>query len=135
MVTITCTSCGHKNGFEQPYPYHAGFANQGFLYNDDGNLALVWSSFDPAYEALVGRKHPWTLRADEQACFERALLPAPAGGRWRFINSARCMKCASPISGPMSQTIYYVRYPGSIVTDLGPKERTLAEVLSPLNSH
>ena len=56
MVIITCASCGHENGFARPYPFHAGFSNQGFLYNDDGNLTLVWSSFEPAYEAWVGKK-------------------------------------------------------------------------------
>lgn len=129
MVTITCVSCGHKNEFEQPYPYHAGFANQGFLYNDAGSLTLVWSSFDPAYEAIVGRKHPWTLSAEEQTRFERALPPAPVGGKWRFINPGRCMKCASPISGPMAQTIYYLCYPGSVIRDRGPTQRDLKDFL------
>lgn len=44
MVTIDCSSCGHKNDFEQPSPFHAGFGNQGFLYNDAGNLTLACSS-------------------------------------------------------------------------------------------
>jgi hypothetical protein len=130
MVTIECASCGYKNDFEQPYPIHAGFSNQGFLYNDDGNLTLVWGSFDPAYEAIVGRKHPWMLTAEERALFERSLVPAPSGGRWRFINQARCLKCTNPISGPIIQTIYYLLYPGSIATDLGPMERGLNELLS-----
>lgn len=122
MITVKCTSCGHENGFAQPYQIHAGFSDQGFLYNDDGNLTLTWSSFDPAYEAIVGKKHPWALTTDEQAKFEDALYPAPFGGRWKFINSARCVACASPISGPITKTIYYLRYPGSIATDLGPME-------------
>jgi hypothetical protein len=133
MVTIKCSSCGHENDFEQPYQFHAGFANQGFLYNDQGNLTLVWSSFDDAYKAIMGRKHPWMLATEEQALFEDALHPAPSGGRWRFINPARCMKCASPISGPITETIYYLCYPGSIIADLGPTERHLREFLSPPN--
>jgi hypothetical protein len=108
MVTMKCTSCGHENVFDQPWPYHAGFSNEGFLYNDEGNLTLVWSSFDPAYEAVVGKNHPWALTTEQQALLEGALCSAPSGGSWRFINSARCMKCADPISGPITQTIYYI---------------------------
>jgi len=131
MVTIKCTSCAHENVFDQPYPYHAGFSNEGFLYNDDGTLTLVWSSFDPAYEAVVGKKHPWTLTAEERAQFEGALRPAPCGGSWRFINPARCMKCADTISGPITHTIYYLLYPGSIVTDSASCGTPLMDILSP----
>jgi len=42
------SDCGFDNSFDQPYPFHAGFSNAGFLYNEAGNLTLVWSSFDPA---------------------------------------------------------------------------------------
>jgi hypothetical protein len=130
MVNVKCTSCGHKNDFDQPHPYHAGFANEGFLYNNAGNLTLVWSSFDPAYEAIVGKWHPWALTPEQQAHFEGALPPAPSGGSWRFINPARCARCAKPISDPITQSIYYLLYPGSIVTDLGPADRHLKEYLS-----
>ena len=131
MVTINCASCRHENDFEQPYPFHAGFGNQGFLYNDAGNLTLVWSSFDPAYEAIVGRLHPWTLTTEQQALLESTLREAPSGGRWRFANPARCLKCANPISGPITETIYYLQYPGSVDTDSNPGERRLKEFLSP----
>jgi hypothetical protein len=129
MVTITCSSCGHKNDFDQPYPFHAGFGNQGFLYNDAGNLTLVWSSFDPAYEAIVGKWHPWTLTAEQQVHLESALCELPSGGRWRFANPARCQKCASPISGPITETIYYLRCPGSVDTDSNLGEHRLKEFL------
>jgi len=131
MVTINCPSCRHKNDFEQPYPFHAGFGNQGFLYNDAGTLTLVWSSFDPAYEAIVGKRHPWTLSSEQQALLERVLCEAPFGGWWRFANPARCFKCASPISGPITETIYYLRYSGSVDTDSSPGERPLKEFLLP----
>jgi len=131
MVTINCRSCGHKNDFEQPYPFHAGFGNQGFLYNDTGNLTLVWSSFDPAYEAIVGKWHPWTLTTDQQALLESALCEPPSGGRWRFANPARCRKCVNPISGPITETIYYLRYSGSVDTDSKPGEHRLKEFLLP----
>jgi hypothetical protein len=130
MVAIGCISCGHHNTFEQPYPIHAGFSNQGFLYNDEGNLTLVWSSFDPAYVAIVGDKHPWVLTAEERALFEGALRPTPSGGKWQFMNPARCLKCTNLISGPITQTIYYLLYPGSIVTNLESSEDGLKALLS-----
>lgn len=130
MVTIDCSSCGNKNDFEQPYPFHAGFANQGFLYNDAGNLTLVWSSFDPAYEAIAGKRHPWALSDKQRALLESALREAPSGGRWRFANPARCKKCASPLSGPITETVYYFVYPGSINTHSGPGKRALKDSLS-----
>jgi hypothetical protein len=118
VVSIRCTSCGHENQFEQKYPYHAGFSNQGFLYNDEGNRTFVWESYDPAYEAIVGKNHPWMLTDDQRALFENALLPAPSGARWGFTNSARCTKCAGIISGPITQTIYYLVYPDSVVAGM-----------------
>ena len=131
MITISCPICGHKNDFEQDYPYHAGFGNQGFLYNDAGNLTLVWSSFDPAYEKIVGNAHPWVLTAKQQMLLEGALRDAPSGGQWRFTNSARCLKCASPISGSITETIYYLRYPGSVDVDGSPGELRLKKFLKP----
>ncbi len=129
MVTITCSSCGHKNGFEQPYPFHAGFGDQGFLYNDAGNLTLIWSCYDPAYEAVVGNDNPWSLTAEQRDLLESALCEAPSGGRWRFANPARCINCASPISSPITETIYYLRYPGSVDTDPNRGGRGLNELL------
>jgi hypothetical protein len=131
MVIMSCNSCGYKHKFDQPHPLHAGFSNQGFLYNDEGNLTLVWSSFDPAYEAIVGKSYPWALTAAQQNLFENALRPAPSGGRWRFANSARCTECADTLSGPITETIYYLRYPGSIDTDGTSGERRLKELLLP----
>jgi|ERR1051325_47141 hypothetical protein len=123
MLVIKCKSCEWGNAFEQPYPYHAGHADQGFLYNDAGNLTLVWSSFDSCYKAIVGQKHPWTLSPEDRAAFESALLPAPLGGRWRFNNPARCKQCGEAISEPITRTIYYLEYEGSIITDADPANR------------
>jgi hypothetical protein len=53
-MNVTCPSCSHVMTFDQPNRFHAGFANQGFLYSDSGRLTLVWSSFDPAWEAPCG---------------------------------------------------------------------------------
>lgn len=131
MVILSCQLCGYKNKFDQPRLLHAGFSNQGFLYNDAGNLTLVWSSFDPAYEAIVGKRHPWSLTTEQQALFEKALRPAPSGGRWKFGNPARCTECPSTLSGPISETIYYLRYPGSVETDSILGEYRLKAILLP----
>jgi len=80
---------------------------------------------------MAGKNHPWALTTEQQAIFEDALQPAPSGGRWKFINSARCVACAIPICGPITKTIYYLRYPGSIETDLGPMNRSLEKYLIP----
>jgi hypothetical protein len=130
-MDVTCKACGHVNAFAQPYPYHAGHANQGFLYNDDGNRTLVWSSFDPAWEALAGRLHPWTLGPESWARIEAVLAPAPGGGRWRAVNPPRCAGCSQPLGAPIgSGGISYLEYPGSVVLDDGPAARSFQECLS-----
>jgi hypothetical protein len=118
-MVIKCNSCANENEFAQPYPYHAGFGNQGFLYNDDGNLTLVWSLYDSDYEALVGSKDALHLTEEDRATIESSLLPARFGGRFRFANPARCKQCRSEISGPMLRTVSYLVYDGSLVTDTG----------------
>ena len=128
-MDLACTSCGTVNTFAQPHPYHAGFANQGFLYNEQGTLTLVWSSFDPAYEQIVGKHHPWMLSDEQRKKMEDSLLPAPSGGRWLFTNPARCSSCNNPISGPIAETIYYLTYPGSLVFDESPARRRFSEAL------
>jgi len=128
-LTVRCKQCGRDNVFDQPYPYHAGFGNQGFLYNDAGTLTLTWSSYDPAYVAIVGQKHPWALTAADRERLEQRLRDAPSGGRWGFNNPARCVYCAAAISEPMLQTIYYLRYPGSVETEEG-REARLKEFLN-----
>jgi hypothetical protein len=112
-MELTCAACGKVTTFEQPYPLHAGFSNLGFLYNDSGTLTLTWSSFDPTFERLVGAVHPWELSATQRVRLESSLLPAPSGGAWRFSNPARCPGCSAPISPPISESIYFVRFPGS----------------------
>ncbi len=116
-IVVTCPLCGHGNVFRQPYPYHAGYGNQGFLYNEAGDRTLTWNSSDPAYTAVVGAKHPWELTPAEREELEERLEPAPSGGRWKFSNPARCQRCGAPISGPMTQTIYYLHFDGSVDRD------------------
>ncbi len=111
--------CRHTNSFDQPHPYHAGFSNVGFLYDEHGDRTLIWSSFDPAYTKLVGETHPWALSPAQQKALEEALKPAPDGGFWRFEHPARCTRCHHPIKGPITSDIYYLKYPGSIDLDRG----------------
>jgi len=113
-LVVTCPKCGHENVFNQPYKYHAGFGNQGFLYNDAGNCTLTWGSYDPDYIAIVGQVHPWTLGPKSQRKLEAALKPSPKGDRWLFSNPARCLKCSHPISQPITGDIYYLEYAGSV---------------------
>ena len=117
-VVATCAKCGFGNVFNQLYPYHAGFGNQGFLYNEKGNRTLIWSSFDHDYERVVGNNHPWMLGPESRKKLEDALQPDPnGGGRWLFSNPARCLKCGDPMSEPIGSNIYYLEYDGSINLD------------------
>jgi uncharacterized protein len=109
-IVVTCPECGHDNVFRQPYPYHAGLADQGFLYSEKGHCTLSWSSFDPDYVGIAGRQHPWMLSPADRERLEARLSPAPDGTRWLFRNPARCLRCGHPISGPISETICYLRY-------------------------
>jgi len=118
-LSIHCKHCGKDILFDQPYFYHAGFADQGFLYNDAGTLTLVWSVLDPMLDTLFPGQLTWASSLSNRWRFEKMLLPAPDGGRWRFRNPARCIHCAKPISKPMLHSIHYLVYPGSILTDQG----------------
>lgn len=125
-MIVCCDSCGAEIAFDQPHPYHAGFGNQGFLYDDAGTSTLVWSSFDPTYVDLVGAHHPWALAELAQEILEAALVPSPTGGRWRFCNPARCPNCGHRLRGPMTQDIHYLLFPGSpALGDLGIKRAML----------
>jgi len=120
-VIVSCKHCGEVTNLEQPHPYHAGFGNEGFLYDDAGTCTLVWSSFDPDYTQLIGQKHPWTLTSEEQRKVEEALAAAPNGGRWRFSNPPRCASCGKPIGRPITEDIYYLLFPGSCEFDRPPE--------------
>ena len=66
-----------------------------------------------------------------KAAFEARLLEAPAGGRWRFANPARCVHCGAKILGPMTKTPSYLVYEGSVVLDDWRNGRGIAAVLKP----
>jgi hypothetical protein len=129
-MNVTCGACGKDNAFPQPHRYHAGFGNQGFLYNDEGTLTLLWGSYDPTYTALVGKVHPWMLTEPQRSQLENSLVAAPKGGRWRFSNPPRCNYCGAPIGEPLSsRNIYYLKYPGSIDLDMKAASATFRAVL------
>ena len=100
-----CPGCSRELSFDQSYGFHAGFSNLGFLYDETGQHAFVWSSFDPDYVVLAGEKHPWTLDSADRARVEASLRPSPSGRRWGFSFPARCPSCAASIGGPMTATI------------------------------
>jgi len=128
MFLVECAGCGLANTFDQPYAIHAGFSNVGFLYDDNGTQTLIWSSYDPAYVAIVGGVHPWALSPEQKSQLETSLKPAPGGGAWRFANPPRCTRCGAPIRGSIEQDIYYLKYSGSIDLDTGMR---FAEALKP----
>jgi hypothetical protein len=113
-LNVTCKSCATENEFAQPYAYHAGFGNQGFLYDEAGTLTLIWSTFDPSWQQLVGKTHPWGLTAQQRDLLETALLPAPSGGKWLFGNPPRCLSCGASIGDSIISTIYFFVYPNSV---------------------
>ena len=115
-TTVKCKECGRDNVFDQPYPYHAGFSDMGFLYSDSGHFTLTWNDYDPVIRRFFPEGSRWDRDVELRHRFEQALHPAPDGGRWRAENPARCMYCSAPISGSMLQTIYFLNYPGSVHT-------------------
>ena len=130
-LIVVCSNCEYENIFNQPYPYHAGFGDQGFLYNDEGNLTLIWSSYDNAYSKLFPKIHPWMLTLEQRKELENMLFPASKGGRWRFKNVARCLKCGNKIMGALLDNINYLQYDGSVNTEK--LKEGFREVLRKLN--
>jgi len=116
-LSIRCPRCNRDNVFEQPYMYHAGFSDQGFMYSDSGHCTLVWSNYDPVILKFFPPESRFSEDADLRKRFELALRPAPDGGRWGFSNPARCVHCSGPIAGSILNQIYYLVYPDSIITD------------------
>ena len=129
-LSIECKHCRETNLFDQPYLYHAGFADQGFLYNDSGTLTLVWNMFDPFLREMFSENATWIRNPLNRIRFEKRLPPAPIGGRWRFKNPARCTFCSKPISHSIQHSVHYLVYPGSILADEGYQFR-LREYIDP----
>jgi hypothetical protein len=130
-VIVTCPECEFNNELQQPHPYHAGFGDTIFLYNEAGNCTLTWGTYDPRYERLIGQSDPWRPSEQVQAQVEAGLVPSPKGDRWGFANPARCGSCGSAIRQPMiSGEIYYLEYPDSVVLGRAGLPSMLATVLT-----
>jgi len=130
-LVIHCPRCRKDNVFDQPYMYHAGFSDQGFMYNDNGHCTLVWSSYDPVIRQFFP---PGRYMSEDSALrehFEQALRPSPDGGRWRFANPPRCLYCSGPIAWTILQQIYYLVYPESIITDQNNRLDLALQLITP----
>lgn len=90
--TSRCKRCSHNFTFHR---YHAGFSDLGYLYCDTDSTVLTWSSYDDAYESLVGKKHPWTLDIGEMELVERSIRACHCGGHFTFDASSRCPSCGA----------------------------------------
>jgi hypothetical protein len=117
LLTVDCPSCGVRHEFPQPYPYHAGFADSVFLYNEAGNCTLVWGTYDSAYTALLGPEDdPWHPASSVIEALEKRLPISPVGDRWTFDAPARCNSCQAVLRPAMRKSdLYYLEYPGSVI--------------------
>ena len=131
-LDLACTACGQANHFEQPYPYHAGFGDTIFVYNEAGNCTLVWGTYDETYLNLLGAGNPWSPPASVRHDLEAQLPLSPRGDQWSFKSSARCQHCGAAISAPMATgNIYYLEYSGSVILGRAGLPSRLAELLGP----
>lgn len=88
------------------------------MYSGTGHCTLLWSWYDPALKRFFGP--PDGFRNEHaRRLFEAALRIAPDGTRWSFDNPAnyKCLFCSGTISVPMLQTVSYLVYPNSVITD------------------
>jgi hypothetical protein len=116
-VDVRCPSCGASHEFPQPYPYHAGFGDTAFLYNEAGDRTLTWGTYDAAYLALLGAGgDPWCPPPATRAQLEARLPPSPSGDRWGFAFPARCTRCRAALRAPMVEGEgYYLEWRGSVI--------------------
>jgi hypothetical protein len=107
-MDIKCHSCGRTTSVPQKYPYHAGFSNCGFLYCDSASAILKFDSYNPRYTAIVGDKHPWSLKPDEKKRVEDSLKPHETGGRFRFNALPRCPVCNASLPDLLKDEFHFV---------------------------
>jgi len=104
---LQCPNCHFVIESPQDHFYHAGFCDDGFLYCDQDSTLLVFSAFDPTFEAIVGKKVPWTLKENELNAVEQALINCPCGGKFRFSNPPLCPRCKKSIAEIFPSEIHY----------------------------
>ena len=107
-MTLTCPHCACTIEIEQPYPYHAGFSDEGSLYCDSCSAILVFGSYNPYYARLVPGKHPWCLTDREKRLVEAHLRACSCGGRFRFDLPPRCPECGGSLAELLGGDIYYI---------------------------
>jgi hypothetical protein len=107
-MDINCPECRRVFQVDQKYAYHAGFSNVGFLYCDTCPNLVVFSSFDPRYEEIVGKLHPWTLNLYKKWKVERQLITCTCGGHFRFSAPPRCPLCNEPIPSILPDSIHFI---------------------------
>jgi len=107
-MDLLCPHCRGVLHLPQPYPYHAGFSNEGFLYCDTDATVLTFSSYNPHYRAIVGDVHPWMLDPTQRLSIEDHLLPCPCGGRFLFAVEPRCPLCGASLSPALPGPGYFV---------------------------
>ena len=129
-MDLTCSRCGAVNFIDQPYIYHAGFADLGFAYNKAGHLTLIWDLYDPEYLHIIGISTTYKLSREQRQRFEAALPLSPAGDPWSLRSSARCKNCRGKLSGPMGKTTQILCFPGSVDATLS--KGGLQSLLSPI---
>jgi hypothetical protein len=131
-LVVECPHCGTSHEFSQPYPYHAGFGDTAFLYNEAGNRTLTWGTYDPSYAALLTpESDPWQPPTTVRRALEAQLPVSPAQDRWGFDYPARCRQCRNSLSGAMSAgEIYYYEYPDSVILGRAGLPSTLGEYLT-----
>ena len=108
-MEISCPGCGRTIILKQPYQYHAGFSDRGFLYCDSCSGLVTFSTYNPFYVRLVGEKHPWSLNQDEKQKVEDHLQPCCGGaGHYRFDAPPRCPYCNCSLSELLIDKMHYI---------------------------
>ena len=108
-MDINCPKCHQVFSIPQKQPYHAGFGEVGAYYCDSCPNLVVFSSYDPQYQAIVGKRvHPWTLDAGKARKVERRLMRCPCGGHFRYVAEPRCPLCNETIRSILPASIYFI---------------------------
>ena len=107
-MTLTCPGCHKVLRLRQPYPYHAGFGEEGFLYCDRDATVLTFSEFDRGFQRIIPNKVPWGLTPEDRSRVEQSLKSCPCGGRFLFKNSAKCPHCGTVLRRGITKDIYYI---------------------------
>ncbi len=113
-MNYICSHCKKAIIIKQPFPYHSGFSDQGYLYCNRCPNILVFSIYDEFYTKLCNEKQPWGLMLEEQKFVEDNLYPCPCGCSFKFSAKPRCPHCLkeipeiTPLSGAETRSIYYV---------------------------